>query len=1288
MNSMYNTCQREPVRPCPDLLDLEDGEKDNWHTMGEKLVSYVATKFDKAQVEYIQACLSNRVEIQVHGVFEDHIGACLRTHGLKHVPFPSGLYRLKRNHKNKERKEFNVERPFFISTQSQNEEHTAMLITFPSKEYTSQYAELLYSFIKLNLQMIIHDRVEMIFHAGQETETKVEAAFDFSIEEAKKIYDYYIAEDRIWQFHYPEVMERFSDWSGLDDALLSSHLICENDIVVIGYVDQIKESLTSEHGFSDLSEDGNFIAFGSGNLFGATVLLSRNEKKRIVLLGFRHSFWGKTAAKISRACIEMGAKEIIYVAKAGTRTGPHNPEDISSKHYLSLIGEQYHIWDGDASNPEGEVRTISLPDNQSSLANLFTEEQFSKNRSRNHISVPTVIGEDFKQYQTYGAYNPSTIDNEISYIAEEIDDFIKRDDAQPVCLTCIHFITDLVVSRLNLGAAAHEVGLDGDHLDLTAKQDFWKVAASRIAMHVGANGEPHNQTALAIPTHNPERFGIFRRFDFASAQQETTEANFKVAEKVLNLMEIDGGEVSYLDSLDGLASGASVLVCGEPGVGKSVVAEATYNYINFAYELNRAPYPPYYIDFLSYEKKIIQKSSNAQKIVDELLAELDAELRKTGSKVIIFDGLDPMSPYSQPFKKAMETQRISKERKMCTCIYFTRIYRSPIQEYGRRDRVLGMDLGPMTRFQIGPISEDTGGVSLPTERLSEVAHLIASNDLSGVKDVASRIGNWPEFSANLRLMNLVYDEENISNKKLSSANQFFSTFLSNYLQRNADVADIGSLKHKCAERGYAFVVEGKSFSVESSEDVLIKRISTQSTEMLCYLAAVHLDGLIFEEKSYDLDRVFPHLINKYSKDLLQQRDQSLAYEVLRDLIESVDATLRLKSFLTYLLGRLKGAETATRSIELLYRIQRQFSLSSAPKQEELIFDRSINISLIYLGESAHDYIKSLLSSDIRDQVNRGFHLAYYGDIDYFSDTDMLSVDRFDSVFPRTMSSLMSNLSAQGGNTDLANLSIYTLFSLAFSRLEASASMPGDFFSELCKFARSEILNREDLFEEVRMFVENCVSYLTAEFRPHVLAFSEVSHLKRVPRAGWNDTSYGRQVHDAETVFSHIGSVIYLAIAYLPETHDVVELARRGRLDSDYEMYSKDAVIRLLAVHDLGEYGTGDIPSFKKADSDRIAEQNYVRKISLLSRLNEGNSLAPYSPSVQLRYDEFCEKKTINALIANDLDKIECFCQLQVYHGVETENIIEDYDTFAQGLRDKVQTKIGLDVLEHFVPLER
>jgi 5'-deoxynucleotidase YfbR-like HD superfamily hydrolase len=1285
---MYSVFHSEPIRPCPDLLDLEDGQKNNWHTMGEKLISYVATKFDKEQISYIQDCLVNRVDIQVHGVFEDHVGACLRTHDLKQIPFSNGQYRLARRHKNREKKRFNIERPFFVNTESDVGAHTAILVTFPSKEYTSQYAELLFAFIKLNLQMILEDRERITFHAGQDTETIVEAAFDFSRQEAERIYDHYIAKPSLKQIYYPDVMAQFSDWSGLDDVLVEADVIRPDDIVVIGYVDQIRDALKADHGFTDLSSAGEFISFGPKDLYGITVLLSRSEKKRLVLLGFRHSFWGKTAAKITRSCIEMGAKEIIYVAKAGTRTGPHNPDDETNKHYLSLIGKQYHIWEGDASKPEGEVRTINLPEGQSSLATLFTEEQFSKNRSNNHISVPTVVGEDFVQYQTYGAYNPSTIDNEISYIAEEIDEYHTKSGSSNVSLTCIHFITDLVVSRLNLDSSAHEVGLDGDHLDLSAKQSFWKTASSKIAMHVGMNGLVHDQTPFELPKHDPERFGVFRKYGEEDKHQTTTDSQFENAKKILQLMEIDGGDTSYLDSLDGLASGANILVCGEPGVGKSVIAESTYNYINFAYELNRSPFPPYYIDLLSYEKEIINDGTNPDQLVDRLLGELEDELKRTGSKVIIFDGLDPMSSLAAPFKKAMETQRVSPERKLCTCVYLTRIYRSSIVEFSNRSRVLGMDLGAMTKFQVGPISEESGRVSLPTEKLSEVAHLTSGCDISEVQDVASRIHAWPEFSANLRLMNLVYDEESESSKQVRSASEFFAVFLSNYLKKNAQVADIGPLKKKAAIRGYEFVVEGIPFSVDSEEDLLIKRIATQSTEMLCYLSAVHLDTLIFDTGSYDLDRVFPHLINKYSKDLLQRRDQDGACQTLQDLMTRPDASLRLKSFATYLLGRLQGDETIQRSVDFLQRVKRQSTLSIDPKQEELIFDRSINISLIYLGESAIDYIGSLLSSDLRDEINRGFHLAYYGDIDYFSDTDMLSIDNFNSAFPRTMASLMSNLSKESGKSDLANLSIYTLFSLAFSRLEASKNTPSEFLIELCDFARTKILPRADLFVEVRSFVENCITYIGSDITPHIQAFSEVSRLKRTPRAGWNDLSLGRSVQEAETVFSHIGSVVYLAVAYLPETSKVKDMASSGQLDEDYAHYSKEEIIRLLVVHDLGEYGTGDIPSFKKTEDDRRAEANFVRRVALLSRLNEGARLAAYASDVQSSFMEFSAGDTINARIANDLDKIECFCQLQVYQTIDTNSTIPDYKEFSENLRSNVKTKVGIDLLEHFVQVQR
>jgi len=534
-------------------------------------------------------------------------------------------------------------------------------------------------------------------------------------------------------------------------------------------------------------------------------------------------------------------------------------------------------------------------------------------------------------------------------------------------------------------------------------------------------------------------------------------------------------------------------------------------------------------------------------------------------------------------------------------------------------------------------------------------------------------------------MNLVLEAERSSGQPVLSATHFFSEFLSNYLKENAKTADIGHLKATAAERSYQFVVEGAPFKIKSDEDVLIKRICTQSTEMLCYLSAVHLDSLIFDQRSYDVDRVFPHLINKYSKDLLQARDTENAFNALEALALRPDASLRLRSFVMYLVGRISDPSFKTRCVALLQSIKRQSELSVDPKREELIFDRSVNISLIYLGESASDYIKSLLDSDSRDEVNRGFHLAYYGDIDYFSNTDMVSHDDFHSVFPRTMASLRGNLVGPNAKPDLDNLSVYTLYSLAFSRLDAPSELTRKFLGDLVEFAENDLLKRSGLFPEVLRFVESCMTFFKSSLIPHMQGFSDVSKLKRTPRAGWNNHGTDRSVENAETVFSHIGSVVYLAVAYLPETEVVLAKAQEQRLDKEYKEYSKEHIVRMLAIHDIGEFGTGDIPSFLKSDSDRAAEVNYVRRVALLSRIRNGDALSSFSKQVRKDHQEFNNARSINARIARDFDKLECLCQLLAYKEEGEVNTIPDFVDFAKSLVDGVSTEIGKEIMKLFSP---
>ena len=1246
--------------------------------MGAKLLPYVSKKFTDQQVRFISNCLRNGTPIQVHGVYEEHLTDCLRTHGFRQRDFKGGSLRLDRIHKSVNDKLFNFERPFFINCIDKNDSSVALFITFPSKEYLCQSAELLFAFVKLNLQLIFTDASNEALGLKDE----IRSRFDFEPDEARELLANFLSSNQVTQFHYPAAFEAFPSWSGLEQAA-NTGLIHQQDIVVVGYVDKLCAILVAEYGYESLQSDAEgrrFLPFGPKGLFGATVLVSKNSGKRVVLLGFTHSFWGSTAAKIASVCLRAGASHFVYVAKAGTRTGRIRPtsDGDPNKHFLCLIGGQYLVWEGEADNPGGRVREVALKSIANPFLSLFTGSKDQQNASRCHLSVPTVVGEDHRQFQAYGAYSPSSIDNEIAFIAEEVGKIEEEFPDREYSFSCMHFITDLVVSNQNFPSSADD-GLDNDHQAMPEKSAFWKASAGKLAIFIESHGVIEGETHLSFDRLPEYRNMYFDRYERSEHLTDAGQIHNAVERplEVLSCYPRLENELKLEEIILRGTKGSSYQFLGEAGSGKSVLAENLYFFLRTAYARNDYSFQPYYIDITSYEKDLIQSTRSASETWASISDKLTSAIKDLGPIAIIFDGIDEQSPFKSEIVDFLRSRNKPQREKDCVLIFFKRVYRNVVPDHGDRERILGVDIGIDSSFEIGSLAHSDGRVVGVKENLIRLLALTSGTEEGPAKELTSRISSWPDFSFNLRLLNLVREVEIRNDSEFDGPTHFFHQFSVEYLKKYASGIAIDDLKRMAAEASYGFLIEGKAFPIGNPEEVLVKRLSTQSMEMLCYLTARHLDVCIFEGAGYSDERVFPHLINKYSKELLRERDQDVALSKLLEILHSSTSGIRLKSFATYLLGRIDGVELGKLAVEALEAVKRELAVerNSNEERELLIFDRSLNISLIYLGQDSRDYIRNLMNSKRYDEINRGFHLAYYGDIDYFSAPDMLGSDDGICRFDRSAANLLANLWKVGLDSNLVNLSAYTLYSLAQSRLLQRGSLGSVDRKTLVSLAQNNLLKRKDIHQEVKQFVRNCVQYLQSDLNPDAFAFSKIARLKTLLRAGWNDTKLGRSVEDSESILSHIGSAVYLAVAYLPEDGAVTDLVSTKALSEDYLAYRKDIIIRMLAVHDIGEYDLGDIASPHKTEEDLLTER---RSMSLLAMLWKGDFADPigdYSDTVWGLWSEFEQQDSVNAKVARDIDLLECLAQLCQY-SLSDRNRIDDFEDFKNKLLDGLTTKIG------------
>lgn len=127
------------------------------------------------------------------------------------------------------------------------------------------------------------------------------------------------------------------------------------------------------------------------------------------------------------------------------------------------------------------------------------------------------------------------------------------------------------------------------------------------------------------------------------------------------------------------------------------------------------------------------------------------------------------------------------------------------------------------------------------------------------------------------------------------------------------------------------------------------------------------------------------------------------------------------------------------------------------------------------------------------------------------------------------------------------------------------------------------------------------------------------------------------------------------------------------------------VILMSICHDLGEAITGDIPSFKKNDKDRIIENKAVDQ--LINSLPE-----PYKEELSRMFLEMEEQKTIEARIYKALDKMEVIIQhneadlstwlpleyeLNLVHGDKEVQFSEYMKKLRQTIKEDTMNKIRL-----------
>lgn len=345
--------------------------------------------------------------------------------------------------------------------------------------------------------------------------------------------------------------------------------------------------------------------------------------------------------------------------------------------------------------------------------------------------------------------------------------------------------------------------------------------------------------------------------------------------------------------------------------------------------------------------------------------------------------------------------------------------------------------------------------------------------------------------------------------------------------------------------------------------------------------------------------------------------------------------------------------------------------------------RTAEISMIKCGciDALNEYLCSLLSDKIASEVNRGYHIDYYGDVPYqkliknesqinLSDIPDRGINAMHKLSIKIESALESfkAMPHNKSNGFILALNLFTYCDLIrtrkfkeeaanifyLSKHQADASR---YLKDFCA-----IIERND----------SCLSVLKEELKDHFIqlrdlfdktTYNRYTNNLSVTRTGWIERRVPEK--SSESIATHMYNAFLMGRVFLPESY--CEAGYDGE-------YNKRLILELLLIHDLGEAEVGD--NILKDDATRHRELRAMKSfLTTYYPTEEANELLGLWIN-----SESSRPTNINAKIAKELDRIQAVYQYCKYcaHG-DIFFTPEDYKAWTDGLSASVSTAIGRQI---------
>ena len=711
----------------------------------------------------------------------------------------------------------------------------------------------------------------------------------------------------------------------------------------------------------------------------------------------------------------------------------------------------------------------------------------------------------------------------------------------------------------------------------------------------------------------------------------------------------------------------SLIIKGPNGTGKSTFLTYLYFQLRYDFESKRLDKIPIYINMKKYnrDKRFLQDEEKTQNNFLDDFKRIKI-LCKNEEIILIVDGIDELFSQTSRFSNFV-LNYLKKSQLSSQIIGFCisdHIYHHEAQ---RKVTDVHFD-NPQFIIEFNRMNINSDRFETLVEKFISLNNIVYEGIPVDSEDLIQKLKSFKLEYVDIFLMSIILDKlYDPIYKEIDNIHRFISMYCNDFIHGKMFVKERDALL-KISKLAHSICINKSEISSAVGYETIAWELcnihSTIRNYLIAYFTITKLCQVSEDDEEYKyFDFVYPYEINIFCKSLINQNiaSQQSIYNNIQSIYNKVQPVA--KAHFCYLLGRIKDQDDSLDVKgyldEILDNELKEYknilkSRKKKYKDEVMLLLRSIYISLVYLGheEASENYIERIIHDEYWNSVNRGFHLQYYGDIKYDPKENLSLTDKGGdiSITFRLLSERLLDRIKKHDNLDSFDIELFTLCSLSHNRF-----MSGN-LSDDKKEVLLNIIERYLKIGSEKKLMFNYIKSVRYDLSTNEYSafdiIDKLYSLKTKKRSGW----IKRGVTNPESIADHTCFTMFLALLLIPE-----------RISEFKKKVDKNKIIKMLLIHDMAESIVGDKITDLKNIEDQKNELFWVMHFSFLGLKNE----FPDCNEIRELYEDFEKRKSPEAKIAKDIDKLEPIIQAYLYHKEGYKTGLEEWKS-----KQRMKTNIG------------